>query len=481
LSRGTDNGDLMAIVPFDSAEVDRTLRLLIEPDGITEIRAFTHGGGISSGYFDSASAVADAFRPFASHYFEGVYCLPSPINRALLARSANRMRRIHRDPTTSDSDIQGRRWLLVDVDPERPAKISSTDAEHEAALALARRIRDGLRERGWPDPVLADSGNGAHILYRINIENDVESAALCQRVLQALDALFLDPIASVDLKTFNAARIWKLYGTPACKGDSTPDRPHRMARLLEVPADVVIVTREQLAAIAAHAPQAEPHRNGTKPASCMDADAWLRGWVREHNVPIESEEPDKIAGGKSRWRLTQCPWNPEHQRVGETIRRAARATGATVTAITKVSLREAGKILEKEEERMQTESRPAHRGVPSYFRAHCETARQGGANGYAEAGYHLAIHLGSESPDELDINEWAETVEEGLHPHLNALEVEEERGRKIICETREGALDAAWKWFLETYPKMMALVPKRHRERFILGVLQAHEEGRTDV
>jgi hypothetical protein len=38
----------------------------------------------------------------------------------------------------------------------------------------------------------------------------------------------------VDIKVFNAARITKLYGTMVKKGDSTPERPHRRARLLEI-------------------------------------------------------------------------------------------------------------------------------------------------------------------------------------------------------------------------------------------------------
>jgi len=34
---------------------------------------------------------------------------------------------------------------------------------------------------------------------------------------------------------FNPARIWKLYGTVSRKGDSIPERPHRLARILEAP------------------------------------------------------------------------------------------------------------------------------------------------------------------------------------------------------------------------------------------------------
>jgi hypothetical protein len=51
----------------------------------------------------------------------------------------------------------------------------------------------------------------------------------------SLDFKFTDNLVGVDGTTINAGQIWKLYGTMARKGDSTADRPHRMARILSVP------------------------------------------------------------------------------------------------------------------------------------------------------------------------------------------------------------------------------------------------------
>jgi hypothetical protein len=45
----------------------------------------------------------------------------------------------------------------------------------------------------------------------------------------------------IDASVFNAARIWKLPGTMACKGADMPDRPHRIARLIEVPKELEVV------------------------------------------------------------------------------------------------------------------------------------------------------------------------------------------------------------------------------------------------
>jgi hypothetical protein len=46
--------------------------------------------------------------------------------------------------------------------------------------------------------------------------------------------MFSDQRLKIDTGVFNAARIWKLYGTMACKGDNIPERAHRMASVVEV-------------------------------------------------------------------------------------------------------------------------------------------------------------------------------------------------------------------------------------------------------
>ena len=209
-----------------------------------------------SGYYSDLEALTAQ----AEKYFlAGTYVTINPCNPALLARRSNRTID-WADTTTSDADVTSRRWLPIDLDPIRPSKISSTNVEHEAALNLARTIRDDLSKlHGWPEPILADSGNGAHLLYRLDMPNDAAARDLLQRTLQALDYLYSDDRVGVDITCFNASRIMKLYGTVSRKGDDTTDRPHRLARILE-PADAApdrfkIVTVEQLQALAACLPE----------------------------------------------------------------------------------------------------------------------------------------------------------------------------------------------------------------------------------
>lgn len=57
----------------------------------------------------------------------------------------------------------------IDFDPIRSPGISATNSEHKAALERAQACPEFLGEKGWPAPVCADSGNGAHLLSRVRL------------------------------------------------------------------------------------------------------------------------------------------------------------------------------------------------------------------------------------------------------------------------------------------------------------------------
>jgi hypothetical protein len=218
-------------------EIGRALALLFQPGDVVELRAPGSAKGTISGYFDDFDALASvAVR--LSGTVPAAYVTLNPVNPNLLVRAANRIRSYAKH-TTSDADIVTRRWMLFDFDPIRPAGISSTDAEHDAAISVMRSARTWLVETvGFPTTslVLADSGNGGHALARIDLPNAPEALALVRRCLEAAALACNTSEIVVDTTVSNAARIVKLYGTVAAKGDPTIDRPHRLARLIEVPA-----------------------------------------------------------------------------------------------------------------------------------------------------------------------------------------------------------------------------------------------------
>jgi hypothetical protein len=107
---------------------------------------------------------------------------------------------------------------------------------------------------GFPEPITGDSGNGAHLLYRIDLANDEPATLRVQGCLAAFDAIFSNDRVSVDTANFNAGRIWKLYGTVSRKGDDTPDRPHRRSRIIAAPNVPEITAPDQLQDLAGRLP-----------------------------------------------------------------------------------------------------------------------------------------------------------------------------------------------------------------------------------
>ena len=214
--------------------------------------------------------------------------------------------------TTSDSDIVRRRFLPLDFDPVRAAGISSTADEHKAAINRATECMGWLRSRGFPavSLVLGDSGNGAHLLVRANLFNDDPSRQLVQGCIEAVAMHFSDDAVKVDQTTGNAARIWKMYGTLAAKGDSVKNRPHRLARLLEIPEKVKPMKVNLLAKLAALVPAPPPVPASRRFQTGDGTGSFdLDRWIVEHGLPVVQEKPWK--GGRL-WVLNPCPWNPAH-------------------------------------------------------------------------------------------------------------------------------------------------------------------------
>lgn len=166
------------------------------------------------------------------------------------------------EQTAHDSDVISRVWLPIDCDTIRTGEgkgQSATDNEKQLTWQTAIAIRNHLTKLGWPLPITADSGNGYHLLYRIDLPTDDEG--LVARCLRVLDARFTWECVKVDPVIFNPSRPWKLYGTFARKGIATEERPYRQAQVLVdlFPAGPDLVDLKLIEALAA----ADAPRPGT--------------------------------------------------------------------------------------------------------------------------------------------------------------------------------------------------------------------------
>jgi hypothetical protein len=293
-------------VLFDAEETRRALRVLafVDPGDVVEMRAPHSQKGTLSGYFDDAEKMLKAAAEISGRCGATVYFTLNSMNRDLLARSVNHVTKYAKN-TTTDANILRLRFLPLDLDPVRPAGISSTDAEHDAAIALAKKINAELVAQGWPQGTVIDSGNGAQILYRVDLPNDEASASLTERTLKGFAARYNNAAVTVDIAVFNAARIWKLPGTLAIKGDSVADRPHRIARVLSYgPPQIVTPAQLEKVAIPKEKPAAKPTGQKTGQRS-FDLEELLRSYG-DHYVKSAWK-------GGTKFVFDVCPNNPEHK------------------------------------------------------------------------------------------------------------------------------------------------------------------------
>jgi replicative DNA helicase len=274
-----------------------------------------------SGYFDLSDpdardlhirAMADAATLYDGNVV-AVYVTLNPCVPDLLARANNKVLEGAKD-ATRDEDIVHRINFPLDFDPKRLSGISSTDAEHALALEKARECRAWLADLGFPKPIFGDSGNGAGLLYAIDLPNDTASLELVKSALTAVAARFDGEKVKMDVVNCNAARIWRLYGTTNRKGEDMPDRPHRRSRLLDVPADLQVVPADLLARLAEQAPKARTAvrpvaaKAGPRPAGLAPFD--MEEYLDLHGVEVRQVK-DRLDGRC--WVLEECPFNPDHR------------------------------------------------------------------------------------------------------------------------------------------------------------------------
>ena len=267
----------------ESAMTLKAIKAIGEPGGVMALRVLP-GGRSCVGKVDDP--VELLWFVEKQDDYSGIYYTLNPVRHDL-------------DGNAKKADILHRRWLLVDIDPVRPSDVSATNDEHEVARQLATRITGELMGMGWPLPLTIDSGNGWHLLYRIDLPNDELSRVLVKGVLAGIAERFDTDKAKVDRVTHDAPRIAKLPGTWARKGPNTKERPHRLCKIIGDMGGKIVVTVEQLQKLAKVAePKAEPRNEpppSPPPPPPPDTSIPFRGrakgeaWTAYASAALESE------------------------------------------------------------------------------------------------------------------------------------------------------------------------------------------------
>lgn len=194
-------------------EVQKTLKLF--DNSIYEVR--TVEPPRLNGYFKDKSKLLSEIkkRPNLTYYF----CINDISEEAYLKASNKEvLNTAQKGGATNDDDIIKRSWLFIDFDPIRKSKTSATNEQKEKAKQKVKQVWDYLKTKGFKKPILADSGNGYHLIFKIDMENNKENTKILKDFLDTLNKKYNDEYTDIDKSVFNASRITKLYGVMTHKG-----------------------------------------------------------------------------------------------------------------------------------------------------------------------------------------------------------------------------------------------------------------------
>ena len=290
---------------FEPDEIRKTIQALKDSGELFEVRCLeSNGKRVSSGYFRDTEMMLEQLSKLSTSD-SNIYIMLNNIKPECYSREQRDKFITNAKVQTSDNDICGYEWLFIDVDPKRPAGVSSTDEQLRQAKGVGNKVYAFMKNLGFNNPITAMSGNGIHLLYKIRLRNSEENKTLIKNCLLALDMLFSDEFVDIDKTNFNPARICKLYGTMARKGSNTPENPHRMSHLLSEgsrePTDRAYL--EKLSAMLP-VPEKPQKYNGYSPRE-FDLEEWLIKYGLRYQKTSYSDGTKYI--------LEQCPFDSNHK------------------------------------------------------------------------------------------------------------------------------------------------------------------------
>lgn len=112
-----------------------------------------------------------------------------------------------------DNDVTEIRRILFDLDPVRETGQGATDFQVKEARLRADRLASLLSNRGWPDPMIAFSGNGWHLQYQVCMPRAPEVRLMLDWLYRGLGLRMDTAEVHFDRSVRNPSRICRMYGT----------------------------------------------------------------------------------------------------------------------------------------------------------------------------------------------------------------------------------------------------------------------------
>ena len=283
-------------------EIRKTLEVL-KNNELVEVRIIGNGNKNYSGYFKNMDNLVSEVEKYESN--GNVYFIFNKLKDECYHREQCE-KMVFGARNTSDSDIEVREWLMIDIDGNRVAGISSTDTEKEEIKKVALLTYQYLKDAGFNEPVSTDSGNGYHLMYKIKLKNTKEIEEVISKFLKSLNLIMSNDFASIDIKVGNAARITKLYGTTAKKGANTQERPHRESKIVRVPELIKITPFALIQSIANLMPEDEkPTYKNNYGANKFD----LSAFINRNSINVANETNE---GDFTKYILSECVFDSHH-------------------------------------------------------------------------------------------------------------------------------------------------------------------------
>lgn len=273
---------------------------------LTEIRLIANDGKTASGYFTNPRLMIEAIRPYAKDY--SVYFTINAINPDCYGRPQKDKILPRVKNTTTDGEIVGRDFVLLDLDSRRATGVNATEEQLNYAKKKANEVYKFLKDNGFYPPIVICSGSGVHLYLKCALLPTEENNKMVKRFTQAISMLFSDDKVEIDEKVFNLGRIARVCGCYNRKGSDTDlERPQRMCHFVKVPDEIKVNEKEYFEKIANLYPEdVKPTRENNYSVERFDLDSF----IQKHSIQVTKIE--KVAGGK-KYILDHCLFNDTHR------------------------------------------------------------------------------------------------------------------------------------------------------------------------
>lgn len=118
--------------------------------------------------------------------------------------------------------------IPFDIDSSHPKDRAATEEELAQAKKRMVALNSWIRTQGYKAPLIAMSGNGYHIIQKVDIPIDEDLPSKLEAYFHEAPTEGPPQMDSI----FDLPRIIKIPGTMSVKGPNTEERPHRLSFIL---------------------------------------------------------------------------------------------------------------------------------------------------------------------------------------------------------------------------------------------------------